>query len=68
MNKEFHIPFLHSLVIIGVVTLVTLFSSKYFIEKTMLVDSYPPDYSHLPSVLVQENTQNKPGKISFEGY
>jgi hypothetical protein len=34
MNKyDFHIPFLHSMVIIAAVTLVAMASSRYFVER-----------------------------------
>ena len=34
MNKEdFHIPFLHSMILIGAVTLVSVFSSRFFVER-----------------------------------
>lgn len=32
-KNEFHIPFIHSMIIIGAVTLVAMASSRYFVEK-----------------------------------
>ena len=52
-NTDFHIPFIHSLVIIGSVTLVAMVSSKYFVEKYMfnnisqpIFTSASPEFSH----------------------
>jgi hypothetical protein len=46
MNKEeFHIPFLQSMIIIAAVTLVSMASSRYFIEKYMFYPQKTVEYS-----------------------
>lgn len=52
-NTEFHIPFIHSMVIIGAVTLVAMASSRYFVEKyfyprvsTPVFTSAPPEFTN----------------------
>lgn len=32
MNKEFHAPFIKSLIVIGIVTIVAMVSSKYMVQ------------------------------------
>lgn len=48
-NDQFHIPFLHSLVIIAAVTLVSMVSSKYFVEKYLFNDYNNPSFSSAQS-------------------
>lgn len=52
MNKQdFHIPFLHSMVIIAAVTLVAMASSRYFVERYYLNKISTPVFTSASSEL-----------------
>lgn len=50
MNKEFHKPFIKSLIVVAVVTLVTMVSSKFIVE-------YYYNLSFLPSKTLEYSSQ-----------
>ena len=43
--REFHIPFLHGLVIVGLVTIVSMISARYLVEYTLSSSSKTPIYT-----------------------
>lgn len=44
-NDEFHIPFLHSLVIVAVVTVVSMVSAHFFIHNSFSTPYDSPQYT-----------------------
>lgn len=44
-NQDFHIPFIHSMVIIAAVTLVAMASSRYFVEKYLYPSTSTPVFT-----------------------
>jgi hypothetical protein len=49
MNKQdFHIPFIHSMVIIATVTLVAMVSSRYFVENYIFYPTTTQEYTSAP--------------------
>lgn len=50
-NNEFHIPFIHSMIIIGAVTLVAMASSRYFVEKYLYKNVSTPIFTSAKSEL-----------------
>jgi hypothetical protein len=49
MNKQdFHIPFLHSMVIIAAVTLVAMASSRYFVDKYLIIPQKSQEFTSAP--------------------
>jgi hypothetical protein len=51
--REFHIPFLHGLVIVGLVTIVSMISSRYIVSYIL---SHPSESIHYTS----QESQIKP--------
>lgn len=46
MNKyDFHIPFLHSMVIIGAVTLVSMASARFLVERYYITNTKTPIFT-----------------------
>lgn len=43
--REFHIPFLYGLVILGLVTIVSMISARYLVEYTLSSSSKTPIYT-----------------------
>jgi len=48
-NTEFHIPFIHSMVIIVAVTLVAMVSSRYFVENYLYKHTSTPIFTSASS-------------------
>jgi hypothetical protein len=44
-DENFHIPFIHSMIIVGATTLLLMFSSKFFVEKYLYVPSKTQDFT-----------------------
>lgn len=43
--EEFHVPFIKNLVFIGIITLVSMLSTHYFIQNIMSNPSESPQYT-----------------------
>ena len=43
--RDFHIPFIHGLAIVGLVTIVSMISARYLIEYTLSTPSHTPVYT-----------------------
>jgi hypothetical protein len=43
--RDFHIPFLQGLVVVGLVTIVSMISARYLIEYTLSPSSQSPIYT-----------------------
>lgn len=54
MNKEFHEPFIKSLIIVAVITLITMVSSKFVIEYYYNLSFSPPKIIKYSSEQSQE--------------
>lgn len=51
MNKEFHVPFIKSLIVVAVVTVVAMIFSRYFVD-------YYMNLSKLPQKNIKYSSQN----------
>ena len=56
MNKEFHEPFIRGMIIVGVITLITMFTSKFVVEYYMTLSPY----SHKTIEYSSQKSQDEP--------
>jgi len=54
MTEDFHKPFIKSLLIVAIVTLFSLVSSKYIVNYYMNIKYLPPKHTEFPSEKSQE--------------
>ncbi|MFM7796293.1 MAG: hypothetical protein ACKO7N_05955 [Candidatus Nitrosotenuis sp.] len=58
MNKDdFHIPFLHGMVVVAIVTVVSMVFSNFFINNTYFPIQKTPNFTSLQSDLSSESPQ-----------